>query len=103
MTLYLDLIPDLIWTDYEGRHYSGDYEIKLQSNGRWYVAHDGWVINTKHTSLEAAKIAAQADYEERTLERFRAMQLPPRKYEANNVDYCEGWNDCLAAMERGAQ
>jgi hypothetical protein len=75
MTLYIDTKPQLEWIEYNGRHMADHYEINQTPNGRWLLM---WRIGNHHyhDTLEAAKAAAQADYEARTAERFRKVELP---------------------------
>jgi hypothetical protein len=76
MTLYIDTRPTLEWVEYNGRHMADGYEIKQTPSGRWILM---WTINHDHyhDTIDQAKAAAQADYEARTSERFRAIELPP--------------------------
>jgi len=75
MTLYIDTRPQLEWIEYNGRHMADHYEINQTPNERWIIM---WVIgnNHYHDTLDEAKAAAQADYDRRTAERFRAVELP---------------------------
>jgi hypothetical protein len=74
MTLYIDTKPTLEWIEYNGRHMADGYEIKQTPNGRWLLM---WTIDNHHyhDTLDHAKAAAQADYEARTAERFRAIDI----------------------------
>jgi len=76
MTLYIDTRPTLEWVEYNGRHMADGYEIKQTPNGRWILM---WTIEHfhYHDTLDQAKAAAQADYEARTAERFKAVEVLP--------------------------
>ena len=95
MTLYIDTRPTLEWVEYNGRHMADGYEIKQTPSGRWILM---WTINHDHyhDTLDQAKAAAQADYEARTAERFRAVEVPPLLHDGNIGDVCEdSYNDAL--------
>jgi hypothetical protein len=99
MTLYIDTKPTLEWIEYNGRHMADGYEIKQTPNGRWLLM---WTIDNHHyhDTLDQAKDSAQADYNERTAERFRAVEVPPYLPEDNTASLeCEyGWNSCVDAL-----
>jgi len=95
MTLYIDTRPTLEWVEYNGRHMADGYEIKQTPNGRWILM---WTIdnNHYHDTLEAAKAAAQADYDARTAERFRAVEVDDIMYNGFDLeDYEAGYNQAL--------
>ena len=99
MTLYIDTRPQLEWVEYNGRHMADGYEIKQTPRGKWLLM---WTIDNHHyhETLYQAKAAAQADYEARTAERFRAIDLPSkRKYKDNDSPDVEihihGFNRCI--------
>jgi hypothetical protein len=80
MTLYIDTKPTLEWIEYNGRHMADGYEIKQTPNGRWLLM---WTIDNDHyhDTLDHAKAAAQSDYDLRTAERFRKVELPDIMHE----------------------
>jgi hypothetical protein len=94
MTLYIDTRPTLEWVEYNGRHMADGYEIKQTPNGRWILM---WTIDNHHyhDTLEAAKAAAQADYEARTAERFRAVEVPTIRIKNPISEYFDGYNDAI--------
>jgi hypothetical protein len=97
MTLYIDTRPQLEWIEYNGRHMADHYEINQTPNERWIIM---WVIgnNHYHDTLEAAKAAAQADYEARTAERFRKVEVPEEMPINNNSHLfvlCLGYNQAI--------
>jgi hypothetical protein len=80
MTLYIDTKPTLEWIEYNNRHMAGDYEVGNinGNNAKWYCWYNNQSVNRRYyPTPEAAKAAAQADYEARTAERFRKVVLPP--------------------------
>jgi len=97
MTLYIDTRPQLEWIEYNGRHMADHYEINQTPNERWIIM---WVIgnNHYHDTLDEAKAAAQADYEARTAERFRKVEVPEEMPINNNSHLfvlCLGYNQAL--------
>jgi hypothetical protein len=80
------------------------YEVgQFGTNGKWYCwYYDQSVTQHYYNTLDQAKASAQADYDRRTAERFRKVELPEMKpetfrcgYEVHDV----GWNKCLQSME----
>ena len=68
-------VKPLEWEELDGSYYSKDDDVKITTNGI------GWGLSPKefphfgdyeHQSLEAAKVAAQADYEKRILSALAA-------------------------------
>jgi hypothetical protein len=96
MNIYIDTRPTLEWVEYNGRHMADGYEIKQTPNVRWILM---WVIgnNHYHDTLEAAKAAAQADYEARTAERFRKVELPTEWsiHTGDHVVFVSGYNQAI--------
>lgn len=104
MKLYVDTKPTLEWVDCDDRHFAGDYEVK-RHDGRYYTSFEGWILAPPyHDTLEQAKAAAQADYDRRTAERFREVEVP-KKIEYNrtippNVDlHNRGFNSAIDALK----
>lgn len=117
MTLYIDTKPTLEWEEtidhwwYAVSDY-GMYRIKINHwlsvdiNLHLYQCQDVVAFHSVHESIEAAKAAAQADYERRTAERFRPITLPPRmnaREGDGSVHYCTGWNDVLDAIAKATE
>jgi hypothetical protein len=102
MTLYIDTRPALEWVEYNGQYMADGYEVgQVVSIGKWYGWYNEQGINRRyHDTLDQAKAAAQADYEARTADRFRAVELPPYLPEDNTASLeCEyGWNSCVDAL-----
>jgi hypothetical protein len=95
MTLYIDTRPQLEWIEYNGRFMADGYEIKQTPSGRWLLM---WTIDNHHyhDTLDQAKDAAQADYEARTAERFRAIEVRDIMYHGFDLeDYEAGYNQAL--------
>ena len=109
MTLYIDTRPQLEWVELE---YSGDevadvplfsIEYKVGKGDGFFLkitdprAFDKWEF---YDTIDQAKAAAQADYEARTAERFRAVEVPKHLPEDNTASLeCEyGWNSCVDAL-----
>jgi hypothetical protein len=100
MTLYIDTRTTLEWVDYNGISFAeGSYKVRLElSNNKWIWSYmDYWYDKGYYNTLDQAKAAAQADYESRTAERFRAVKLPSRKKPSYYWDHDEnsGYNDCI--------
>ena len=78
MTLYIDTRPELQWFDYYGRFMADGYEVRFEaSNGKWYwMYYDQCEDQAYYEDPHEAKAAAQADYEARTAERFRKVEVP---------------------------
>jgi len=81
MTLYIDTRPQLFWVLGQATTEFGIYDIEHQFDGKFMAvlynsneigdpANTIWLSDRVDT-VELAKAAAQADYEERTAERFR--------------------------------
>ena len=95
MTLYIDTRPTLEWVKAwtKGNFHStnGIYRVRKESYNKWcwfYTSGFNDVIEYYKT-CKAAKAAAQADYDRRTAERFRAVELPKRviPYQSDNAPY----------------
>jgi hypothetical protein len=99
MTLYIDTRPQLKWIEYNGRHMADHYEINQTPNERWIIM---WMIgnNHYHDTLDEAKAAAQADYDRRTAERFRKVELPIKYPKYLSMNFESGWNACLEYILR---
>ncbi len=99
MTLYIDTRPTLDWVDYDGISFAdGSYKVRLElSNNKWHWSYmDYWFDKGYYATIDEAKAAAQADYEARTAERFRAVEVPPLLHDGNIGDVCEdSYNDAL--------
>jgi hypothetical protein len=81
MNIYIDLKPTLEWVEDNDRYYckQGEYHISLIKNGLWFLeSNHRRDILSYYETPDQAKAAAQADYEARTAERFRAVELPDR-------------------------
>jgi hypothetical protein len=96
MTLYIDTRPTLEWVEYNGRHMAHGYEIKQTPNGRWILM---WTIDNHHyhDTIDQAKAAAQADYDRRTAERFRKVEVPSILTE-NITNFRKGYNTAIDAL-----
>jgi hypothetical protein len=83
MTLYIDTKPTLEWIEYNGRYMADGYEVRFEaSNGKWYwMYYDQCEDHAYYEDPYHAKAAAQADYEARTAERFRKVELPDIMHE----------------------
>lgn len=107
MTLYIDTKPRLEWIDCKDRHFAGDYEIKQYKDERYYLSFEGWILDPPYfDSVEEAKAAAQADYENRTVERFVPVEIPERmsqKHEDGWQNYRAGWNDAIDILMQAAK
>lgn len=80
MTLYIDTIPELQWSNWNNETWmcNDDYVIKWHNNKRKFILLDERKVNViiECETIDEAKAAAQADYERRTAERFRKVELP---------------------------
>lgn len=111
MKLYIDTKPELVWTG--GMHESpwyaetdtGFYSI-FQHPEKLLTYNDQTTKNLghkltrigKYKTVDKAKQAAQADYERRTAERFKVVEVPPMTDYANtDIQLARGWN---AAIEK---
>jgi len=112
MTIYIDTRPQLDWVELE---YSGDevadvplfsIEYKVGKGDGFFLkitdprAFDKWEF---YDTIDQAKAAAQADYEARTAERFRKVEVPSkRKYQDHDspdVDvHIHGYNTAIDAL-----
>jgi hypothetical protein len=102
MTLYIDTRPTLEWVKAwtKGNFHStnGIYRVRKESYNKWcwfYTSGFNDVIEYYKT-CKAAKAAAQADYEARTAERFRAVEVQDIMYHGFDLeDYEVGYNQAL--------
>ena len=109
MTLYIDTRPTLEWDGgmHESPYYSeteyGLYSIfQHEQKLLTFNPHSSSRFGRKvvrmglFKDVEAAKAAAQADYEVHTAERFKAVEVPPLLHDGNIGDVCEdSYNDAL--------
>ena len=118
MTLYIDTRPTLEWV---GRNKSqvcdtifGQYVcyptydhsidkgiVTLYLSVITIYEEDGEVTNlSHHNSFEAAKAAAQADYDRRTADRFRKVEIPVDAPFDNNLhtDMVHGYDTAIDAL-----
>jgi hypothetical protein len=103
MTLYIDTRPELQWFDYYGRFMADGYEVRFEaSNGKWYwMYYDQCEDQAYYEDPHQAKAAAQADYEARTAERFRAVEVPPLLHDGPIGDVCEdSYNQALRDIHK---
>jgi hypothetical protein len=108
MTLYIDTKPKLEWVERKDGHkfYADIYELQQTVSGRWIVIIGGYVEKPYFETADHGKQYAQADYERRTAERFKAITLPPRmdaRQGDGSVHYCTGWNDVLDAIAKATE
>jgi hypothetical protein len=78
MTLYIDTKPTLEWVEYQGRYITNGYEVRFDPiEGKWcWWYYDETEDQPYYEDPYRAKAAAQADYDRRTAERFKAVELP---------------------------
>jgi hypothetical protein len=107
MTLYIDTRPTLewVWNATKKRHEAktpfGTYTIDEGVGGFIIYFEDVWCIERDYS--HDAMAAAQADYEARTAERFRKVEVPSkRKYQDHDspdVDvHIHGYNTAIDAL-----
>jgi hypothetical protein len=111
MTLYIDTKPELEWVLLK---YTGDESAYVPLFALEYLVGEGdgfflrisdSISNDKwdyYDTLSEAKAAAQADYDRRTAERFRPVELPPFR-NMNSSEFLSGWDSCLAYIEATAK
>ena len=100
MTLYIDTRPTLewVWNATKKRHEAktpfGTYTIDEGVGGFIIYFEDVWCIERDYS--HDAMAAAQADYEERTAERFRKVEVRDIMYHGFDLeDYEAGYNQAL--------
>jgi hypothetical protein len=105
MTLCIDTKPELQWFDYYGRFMADGYEVRFEaSNGKWYwMYYDQCEDQAYYDDPHEAKAVAQTDYEARTAERFRKVEMPSkRKYQENDspelIFTIHGYNTAIDAL-----
>jgi len=111
MTLYIDTKPQLDDWKEGVSHYN--YVTCDTIFGRYKIEWKGWkdypdysiyldqeYITDEAVGLDQAKAAAQADYEARTAERFRAIELPIKYPKSLSMNFESGWNACLEYILR---
>jgi hypothetical protein len=78
---------------------AGDYEIMQKPSGRWLLM-CARVNRYCSDTLDQAKAAAQADYDLRTAERFRAVEVPMDAPFDNNLhtDMVHGYDTAIDAL-----
>jgi hypothetical protein len=83
MTLYIDTRPTLEWVGYTSLCDYGEYQIaESKPHGKfraimYYENNEVEWCSIIYDTIDQAKAAAQADYEARTAERFRAVEVLP--------------------------
>jgi hypothetical protein len=109
MTLYIDTRPQLLWVLGQATTEYGVYDIDYNlGNGKiraefFTVEKDGWEpvltswFSEEVYTIDQAKLAAQADYEARTAERFRAVELPSKWIVggSDHIVFVSGYNQAL--------
>jgi hypothetical protein len=110
MTLLIDTKPTLEWVGLQAETIFGIYEIESDANTLCMVLlyatqRDSDNMNyywysLKFHSLSTAKAAAQADYERRTAERFRVVEVPMDAPFDNNLhtDMVHGYDTAIDAL-----
>jgi hypothetical protein len=83
MTLYIDTKPTLEWVEYQGRYITNGYEVRFDPiEGKWcWWYYDETEDQPYYEDPYHAKAAAQADYEARTADRFRKIEVPDLMHE----------------------
>jgi hypothetical protein len=93
MTLYIDTRPTLEWVNDSGKYidYKSGYRVHYEhlANKWFWTYYENCIHEALYDTLDQAKAAAQADYEARTSERFRKVEVPKRviPYQSDNAPY----------------
>jgi hypothetical protein len=108
MTLYLDTKPELDWVYDRPMVYAAQtsfctYEIHPSHNinvSCWIIMYNRTPLDMdKYDTLSEAKAAAQADYQRRTAERFRKVEVPKRRISTFVDDEASAYNDCIDDLQ----
>lgn len=122
MKLYIDTKPELEWDEYDGTAESeyGIYVVEANHIGEGYntllhvkgriesiapiVKGDTRIFD--YEAIQQCRVFAQADYDRRTAERFKEVEMPARmnaREGDGSVHYCTGWNDVLEAIDKARE
>lgn len=109
MTLYIDIKPELEWVKYK-HPLQEEHAYRTISDDYHIITKKGDVIAWRFNSLiyegakiDEAKAAAQTDYERRTAERFKKVEIPKKRkpqdiHTPDDDIHIHGYNTAIDAL-----